>query len=83
MLEGHILRVPLEEIERRPDGNRWCFACRKRCDFEFVARASKLDPDIPLDEQTGSYYPPVPHIECASCGMTDGDLFPGTTREWE
>jgi hypothetical protein len=78
----HILRTPMEEIVRRPDGERWCFTCRERRDFEYVVEAPVIDPAIPLDEQTGAYYGPTPHIECSVCKTWDGDCFPGTNREW-
>lgn len=64
----------LEEVVRRADGNpRWCFTCRRVRAFLYIVQA-------PVEM---SYYGPTPHIECATCGTWDGDLFPGREREWE
>ena len=30
-----------------------------------------------------SYYGPSLSVQCAACGTSDGDLFPGRTREWD
>ena len=69
----HICRAELEEIVRGPDGERYCFKCRKNRTFLYVVRAP-----VGL-----SYYGPTPHVECAFCGTIDGDCFPGSEREWE
>ena len=79
----HILSFPTEEVIRRPDGERWCFTCRKRRAFDYVVEAPRLDPNVPLEDQTGAWYGPTPHVECSVCKMWDGDCFPGTGREWE
>lgn len=71
---GHILRVESRERLREPDGERWCFRCRKRRVFEYVVT-------VPVDPE--SWYGPGRRIECGSCGLDDGDLFPGRVREWE
>jgi hypothetical protein len=73
-IAGCICGERLTEVLRRPDGERWCFVCRKRRDFEYVLRA-------PVDPE--SWYGPTPDIQCASCHTSDGDCFPGTWREWE
>jgi hypothetical protein len=63
----------LEEVVRRPDGEeRWCFKCRAKRRFEYVVLA-------PIEM---SHYGPTPMIECATCHLTDADLFPGRQREW-
>ncbi len=67
-----ICREPMEEISRKPDGDRWCFRCRKVRAFDFVV-------DAPVEP---SYYEPNPSVRCGSCGLFDGDLFPGRSREW-
>ena len=68
----HICFGPeMAEVRREPDGERWCFVCRKRRRFDFVVRA-------PVEP---SYYGPNPFIECEK-GHEDGDLFPGRYREW-
>lgn len=73
MIEGlHILRTPMYEVFRHQDGERWCFVCRKRRQFEYVRQATA----------ELSYYGPTDHIECSVCKTTDGDCFPGTVREW-
>lgn len=63
---------PHEEVFREPDGERWCFTCRKRRDFEHVCMA-------PVGM---SWYGPYQQIECTVCKTVDGDCFPGTMREW-
>ena len=71
---GAICREEMREVRREPDGAvRWCFCCRKHRAFEFVVTA-------PVGE---SYYGPNPGVECATCHLRDGDLFPGRYREWE
>ena len=61
-------------VSRRSKGDpRWCFRCRKVREFERVVIAT-VEP---------SYYEPVPQIRCVSCGLRDGDLFPGRFREWD
>lgn len=79
----HILHIPSEDVVRRPDGVRWCFTCRKRCEFVFVQSNPVVDPDRPLEDQTAAWYGPSFHVECGTCGTWDGDCFPGTYREWE
>lgn len=69
----HVLWTePLREVFRKPDGERWCFVCRKRQAFEHVCKAP-----VGL-----SYYGPHQQIECTVCKTVDGDCFPGTIREW-
>ncbi|MGC5249641.1 hypothetical protein ACPXB3_22285 [Gordonia sp. DT219] len=63
----------MTETLRRPDGERWCFRCRARRVFQYVV-------DAPTEP---SYYGPNTRIECGTCHLTDGDLFPGRSREWE
>lgn len=69
----HICWTPMTEVCRSPDGERWCFVCRKRNEFERVT-------ECPADD---SWYGPSQRIECAVCKTVDGDLFPGRYREWE
>ena len=67
---------PMEETHREQHGEvRWCFKCRKRRRFDYVV----LSPTT----ETGWYWGPVPRIECAECHTSNGDLFPGWSREWE
>lgn len=61
------------EHSRRSEGVKWCFRCRTRVEFVRIV----MVPDGP------SYYGPSVHIECSKCGIYDGDLFPGWSREWE
>ena len=69
----YISREALEEIARRPHGAmRHCFRCRAKRQFEYVVLA-------PVEL---SSYGPTPSIECATCHVTDSDLFPGREREW-
>lgn len=85
----HILHTPMEEIHREPDGEeRWCFVCRKRRTFEYVVTRPIVEPPQPGKEDeyefpTGAYYGPTHQISCATCDTIDGDMFPGTYREWE
>lgn len=75
----HILDTPMEEVRRGPDGERWCFTCHKRREFERVASA----PIVTSLDDTGCWYGPSTRIECTRCRTIDGDLFPGYSREWE
>lgn len=59
------------EARRKAWGNKWCFHCRTRHEFDWVL----YTPDGP------SYYGPYVEIEGPRRGCTD--LFPGWTREWE
>lgn len=69
----HILWTePHKEVFRASIGERWCYTCRKRQDFEYI-RSVPIEP---------SYYEPVDQIECTECRTIDGDLFPGRAREW-
>ena len=61
-----------EEVRRTLEGERWCFVCRKRREFEYVVL-------VPVEM---SYYGPTRRIECSQCRTVDGDLFPGAEREW-
>lgn len=85
----HILRTPMQEVRRDPDGDqRWCFRCRKRTQFEYVVSVPVVEPPKPGEEDTyefptGAYYGPSREIVCATCHTVDGDCFPGTYREWE
>jgi hypothetical protein len=62
----------MEEVGRRPDGERWCFVCRKRREFEHVV----------LYPVGLSWYGQTDQIKCTVCRTVDGDCFPGTEREW-
>jgi hypothetical protein len=62
----------MKEYSRTSEGIRWCFACRKRVEFQRVVTI----PD------GMSYYGPSISIDCTNCGAYDGDLFPGRYREW-
>ena len=64
---------PMKEIARKPDGERWCFRCRRRTQFEYVVTA-------PVEP---SYYGPEPSIRCTQCDHADTDLGFGRYREWE
>ena len=71
---GSICGEEMREVRREPDGaERWCYHCRTRRPFDFVVRA-------PVGP---SWYDPNPGVECATCHLRDGDLFPGRYREWE
>jgi hypothetical protein len=69
----HINTEPYEEVFRKADGERWCFVCRKRRVFDYVAKR----PTDPM-----SWYGPYAQIECTVCKTVDGDCFPGREREW-
>lgn len=63
-----------ERIKNEVDGDaRWCFRCRKVREFRFTI-------DAPVEV---SYYGPNASIRCGTCGLDDGDLFPGRYRVWE
>lgn len=92
----HICRpgLPIVEVKREHWENRWCFACRGRHDFDFVVRDfAESDVDQLLSEVRSGQRPeddlwilargePIPSIECAHCGQTDGDIGFGGVREW-
>lgn len=69
-----ICREPMEEVVNEPHGApRWCFKCRHVREFRYR-----------VTQPTGfSYYGPNPSIRCGTCGLTDGDMFPGRSREWD
>ena len=68
----HIHRVDTKLVDAMPFGRRWCFVCRKRREFTKEIHA-------PVEM---SYYGPHVTIR-GECGHVDGDLFPGSYREWE
>lgn len=79
----HILHIPMTETLRRPDGTRYCFSCRTHREFVYVVDSPIVTSWCPLDgDGTGAYYGPSASIRCETCGTTDGDMFPGTSREW-
>jgi len=71
---GAICGEALEEVVRRPHGEpRHCYGCRAKRPFTYVV----------LTPVEISWYGPSRSIQCAFCGLVDGDLFPGRYREWE
>ena len=61
------------EVKNEKHGDdRWCFRCRKVREFRFIV----------TDSVEPSYYEPNVTIECGTCGLSDGDLFPGRYRMW-
>lgn len=62
----------MAESDRLPEREAWCFRCRKRRQFVRVV----------MVPNGMSYYGPTVDIRCGSCGLIDGDLFPGRYREW-
>ncbi len=63
---------PMQWIHVRSEGEKWCFTCRARREFEYgVLRPTER-----------SYYDPIPRIRCMRCKSSDSDLFPGRVREW-
>lgn len=66
---------PVVVYHRRPEGERYCFGCRKRVEFEFLAMRYDCDP---MDD----YYGPWGAIKCVPRGHLDGDMFPGRFRIW-
>ncbi len=88
----HILHTPMTTTSRTPEGDtpRWCFRCRTRRQFVRVVSMPVIDPDAPMFDEdgtfsppTGAYYGPSVAIRCGTCNTIDGDMFPGTWREWE
>lgn len=63
----------VEVVNRRNGEKRWCFKCRTQREFRYVVMA----PVVP------DYYGPNADIKCGTCKTSDGDLFPGSEREWE
>jgi hypothetical protein len=64
---GNICGSARREIAREPEGDRWCFECRKRLPHDWV-----LMDDI----EQPSYYDPSWHRECSGCHR-DHTYFPG------
>lgn len=62
-----------EVFSRESLGERWCFRCRKRRDFELTVEGEPMP----------TWYAPMPMVKCKTCGLLDGDLFPGRFREWD
>lgn len=62
----------VETSNEKHGDDRWCFRCRKVRDFRLVVKS-------PIER---SYYGPSVDVECGSCGLSDGDLFPGRYRMW-
>lgn len=75
MIGGALVNMPgpTKVIHRESKGVKWCFCCRKRTEF-FYTLTAEIEP---------SYYDPNPDIRCSSCDTSDGDMFPGSYREWE
>lgn len=69
----HICHEPTEVTHAESVGERWCFRCRTRSDFQFV---------IHTPVSVESYYDPTPSIRCGTCQRPDTDLFPGRYRDW-
>lgn len=67
-----ICGTRMKEHSRNSLGDKWCFQCRKRVEFELVVMMPDGD----------SYYGPSASIDCTNCGAIDGDLFPGWNRDW-
>lgn len=61
------------EKKRVALGDKWCFRCRTRGEFF----------DILMVPDGLSYYDPYWYRACGSCGATDGDLFPGWSRDYD
>lgn len=70
----HVNHGPMmKEVVRRSEGEKWCFQCRKRCEFFYIVTAP-----VVID-----WYGPNADVECGTCNTSDADLFPGHEREWE
>jgi hypothetical protein len=78
---GAICGPAMVEYWRKPYGERWCFTCRKRRQFENVRDIPFVPENPTIDDMP--WYGPTDHIECSVCKTWDGDCFPGTSREWE
>lgn len=80
--EGRVVCIipgPKKIIDTKPDGVRWCFACRQRllhtwvCYWDHTLEEAKT---LPIEELT--YYDPVWIRQCSRCGRDRTD-FPGRT----
>lgn len=67
-----ICRTEMREVSRESWDERFCFICRTRRDFEWVV----------METVEPSYYEPSHRVQCGTCHTTDGDCFPGRSREW-
>jgi len=63
-----------EIIHDEPNGERWCFICRKRREFRYI---------VGRDPSPDDWYGPSPSIQCSVCKSIDGDCGFGSVREWE
>lgn len=75
MIAGALVNMPgrMKEIKRDSQGVKWCFHCRKRCEFFFIVTV-EVEP---------SYYGPNCYVQCGECKTSDGDCFPGRERTWD
>jgi hypothetical protein len=67
-MSGELLCIipgPTKELRRTPDGERWCFGCRKRLPHA----------DVLYGDENPSYYDPIWVRECSGCGK-DRTAFP-------
>ena len=60
-----IIPGPTKVLAERPDGERWCFLCRKRLPHKVVV----------LCDEEPSYYDPIAVRRCSQCGR-DATAFP-------
>lgn len=62
-----VIPGPDKVLRTEPDGDRWCFGCRKRLPHTWVL----------MGDSQPSYYDPVWLRRCTVCGH-DHTRFPGT-----
>lgn len=62
-----IIPGPSKVLAEQPDGERWCFACRKRLPHTYQL----------LGDAEPGWYEPIWVRTCSSCGG-DHTTFPGT-----
>ena len=68
----------MHERNRWDEGVKWCFTCRKRVQFWQILRTPSMEDLI----ATMGFYDHSRTVECEK-GHMDGDMFPGTSREWD
>jgi hypothetical protein len=73
-----ILVTPMEDVLWESFGERYCFSCRTRREFERIVSL----PVVTSPDDSGAWYGPSVRIECATCRTVDGDVFPGRVRDW-
>lgn len=66
----------MAEFHRESFGVKWCFHCRSRNNFDWVAVGADM-PKVSIDDPAMYLAEPYSFAECSGCGSRDSQLFPG------